>query len=58
MINMAIKPSTEERAKLRLGDYWYLVPAEEREKVKHEILEEDAKTVQKQDSDISRFDLI
>ncbi len=53
-----MKLSAEERTKIRLGDYWYLVPAEEREKVKHEILEEDAKTVQKQDSDISRFDLI
>ena len=53
-----MKLSAEERTKIRLGDYWYLVPAEEREKVKHEILEEDDKTVQKQDSDISRFDLI
>ena len=55
---MAMKPSTEERAKLRLGDYWYLVPAEELEKVMSEIVSEDEKTAKEQDSDVSRFDLI
>lgn len=35
--------SAAERAKIRLGDYWYLVPAEEREKVKREILAKDEK---------------
>lgn len=55
---MAMKLSAEEQAKIRLGDYWYLVPAEELEKVRREILAEGEKKVEKQDSDISHFDLI
>ena len=47
MINMAMKLSMEERAKIRFGDYWYLVSAEEREKVKRAILAEDEQKTEK-----------